>query len=192
MNTPAFVTGYPRSRTAWIAELLTMRGHSFAYHEATVTAMGDRGAWMNMMIATRPEPFVIDCNSDLLCDMNSLDDLFPSSRIVLIAADYHRRKEAHLVSLNRAHIPINHQAFDLAWTVMRRNYDRLQERCGVLVVGIQDLDDESSCRQLAEFVAPGFPWDSMRFAELSRKHVSQHIGKAYAQLTEAQKLVTIP
>lgn len=171
-----FVTGWPRCRLAWLSELLTQHGHSFALHEGAVMFGGDRGALLNAMMA-RPEPIVIDCSSSHLGDTSFMRS-FKDARVAFIDAPWAGRKAAHAQSLE-----VDPGIFNAAWGQMLANYDSVKRRAGVMCQ-MKDLDNEEVAQWLVEYLAPGFQWDSLRYQQLRLKRITQNIPLALSQLRE--------
>lgn len=162
-----FVTGYPRSRTAWLSEFLTIAGFSFAFHEAD---MGDDGSYtkgscINKMLS-RNERYVIDCSSGHLLAPEVMD----CGKVVLILRD---RAEA-LESYRKFHAS-DEASLLAAWDMFAEGMDRVAERSGVLAVPFSQLSDESTCISIGQFLCPGFEMDPVRFSELKKKNIQQYL-----------------
>lgn len=96
MNKKFFITGLPRSRTAWMANLLSYGDTSFCFHEAVRRAT-DLSAQFNLY-ESLPHEFVGDSSCGLLLNWREISAQYPDARWVIIRRD----PQAVLESCRRA------------------------------------------------------------------------------------------
>jgi hypothetical protein len=89
---PFFIVGLPRSRTAWLANLLTVPGQSFCWHE------GEAGHGnLDQLVAKmkrRPESRVGNASSAIACYGDDVYRLLPEARYIIIERDPDSAKQA--------------------------------------------------------------------------------------------------
>lgn len=165
-----FVFGYPRTRTSWMSELLTVHGHSFAYHEGSLGHENDLMGWRKMM-AKRPEPYVIDCNSGAM--ILGIDAVFASYRAILVKRDEKECRESLKKHIKRFNLP--ETVLNQTWKRLHEAYNELMLNPDIPKYDYTELDDEEACKEICEHLAPGFPWDSERFDQLRGKIIVQNV-----------------
>lgn len=169
----SFITGFPRSRTCWLSELLTCSGHSYAFHEAGLRFKG-LSAWREAVEA-RPEPNVIDCNSGVLflSDTPQFSEAFHEFKFVVIVRDEKEACRSYQNFLMQAGL-YDRDQFVKTWDRLCENMGQMLADSSIPNFDYRSLDDEYTCSTIANIVAPGFPWDSERFEALKLKKIVQH------------------
>jgi len=175
MKRITFVTGYPRSRTCWLSELLTVHRHSFAYHEASVGS-GSCLGW-RAKLDLRPERNVIDCNAATMAFMHTPDfkQAFPDVNYVLVMRDKETCRKNYtdfLGDLMNGYDPEQEQR---GWDLMEGNFNALLRDPDCIKIAYEELDNPDQVRRLCEHVAPGYPWDAERFDQLQKKKIVQNL-----------------
>jgi hypothetical protein len=169
----SFLTGFPRSRTCWMAELLTVHGHSFAFHEAGSPVLGIE-KWREKL-ESRPEQHVIDCSCAPLIHFGeeAFTAAFAGCKIYLIEREVKEAWKSYEAFLVEGKITLSMEQKNAVWVKMTDNM--IQLRRGVPTIQFPDLDDADKVRGFCETIAPGFPWDQQRFEELLNRKVTQNI-----------------
>lgn len=149
---PFFITGLPRSRTAWMAAFLS-DGDVFCHHDLLNYCL-TREAFYDGM---RRGPHRTG-NSDGGLVITDFQSKFPASRTVVIQRD---RDEsfASLVELFPPDLPVNRAAFE----TMADNIDRLKG----MKVGFSDLD--SAMPDICEYL--DLPYNPDRHELFSRLNI---------------------
>lgn len=175
MKRLTFVTGYPRSRTCWLSELLTVHRHSFAYHEGSIGS-GSCLGWRAKM-DMRNERNVIDCNAATLAFMHGPEfkHAFPDANYVLIMRDKETCRENYTNFLGDLMNGYDQEQNDRGWELMEGNFNALMRDPDCVKITYEDLDNPQIVARLCEHVAPGFPWDDERFDQLRKKKIVQNL-----------------
>lgn len=155
--TPFLILGYPRSRTAWLANFLSY-GNIACGHE--------------MLSECRFPDHLPHCISELGAEFCGTADTFasfwydqlrvlmPGAAVVVV-----RR---HLSDVKASLISCGHPSHSL--DILE---DGLQqaESDGALKVSYEDLDSQVACRAIQQHVAPGEPFDVRRYRMLRGMNV---------------------
>lgn len=172
----ALVTGLPRSRTAWLANLLTY-GPSFCHHDAI--RLGVSAASLTKLFESTDAEYVGDSDSGLLAIPYEVDYHFPQAKWVTVHRDLDQAAasyEKHFSKEPYPHIP--HPTPELALKSM----EWCKKRLGILdaiipaprklVVNYADLDKESTCRDIWNFCIPTMPFNRQRWMMLDTFRVN--------------------
>jgi len=167
------ITGLPRCRTAWLSELFTIYGFSFAYHEAEVGCEDDE-QWRDKLL-NNPEKHIIDCNPGFFLTYDYKLALFPNAKIIIVS----RNDEESFTSWKKAFqgpFKIPDKDAELTWAALKNGRDNLRiERKDVLEIDYKDLDNETTYLKMGVHLFGGdFPSDLRRFAELRKKIIVQN------------------
>jgi hypothetical protein len=174
-KTIIIVGSLPRCRTAWLSELLTIHGQSFAFHEA-MNGCDFVDKWAHKLMA-RPEPIVIDCNPNFwgsaprLYEI-ALKDLYPGVTVKYVFI--HRKLEECFDSFMKNFGELMNLPADKAeecfrmWHFNMADMEILQPN-----LSIQYNSIDESCQQILEWC--GLPFDPERVSELQKKIVVQNI-----------------
>ena len=149
MGRPFFITGLPRSRTAWLANLFT-HGDSFCWHEGVPRWGGLAGLQRAMRLRT--ERFVGTADPSLLMCQDRARAMFPGATWILVA----RRPEHVALSLDAMEVPAL-ACNDNARAVVRldQEMERLAQRPDVHVFYYEELDELPLLLEMADLVTPG-------------------------------------
>lgn len=147
MNT-FVITGYPRSRTAWLANFLTY-GSSFCYHEPPRDTVPFKEFFT---LARTPTVGISDCRAIFYIDFYL--DLFPATKIVLIKRD----KAEVIASLARFGF-----VFDLSVDTYDAAINNMIERYPVFITDFHHMD----LRKIWEYCVPTEPVNELRLAMLN-------------------------
>lgn len=178
MNAPYFITGLPRSRTAWLANLLTW-GESFCWHEASAAGgLTVEGMWEVMKGAPRGMRYVGNSDPNLGLMANELLEGFPESRFVVVLRDV----DECATGMMKAMVQERLKAVDAS--KLRDLLNRLlwglasfgflpKER--LLHVRYEDLDREEMVRAVWEFCVPEMAFPRERHEMLQGMRVTQRM-----------------
>lgn len=156
------ICGFPRSRTAWLSEFLTVPGVSICSHEATEHAGCAEEFWANA------ERFAANCwiygNSDSanLYGLRSMLALRPMTRVIWI----NRPMDEVRRSMWNIGMPMNDNTVwhitklrDLCWEYMD------------LVIDFDCLVNAYECKQIWEYCLPGVPFDYGRWGMFTSRKI---------------------
>jgi hypothetical protein len=154
-----FVTGLPRSRTAWLSVFLT--GYdSFCFHEGT----GRFPDWASYVKALRerPEPWAGDSNPALIEHIDDLLAEFPDARFLIV-----RRDPGEALASFCASAPQEAEVIRAGWSDYVQRFEQAVAKIpDPMVVTMEGLKQEIVCRQLMVHLLR-LPMDSERWRQLS-------------------------
>jgi hypothetical protein len=176
MRKPFFITGYPRSRTAWLANLLTYK-NTFCWHEALLRFRGPTA--FQRAAAKRPEVHVGTADSSLGTCAEALLRLYPKAPWVLIVRD---RSEV-IESLKGTPVPaILGESLEDVLDQFMVALQPVADHSNTMIVGYHALEEEAVVREIMAHCAPSVPWDRERWLMLDRLRVELHDRKALEAL----------
>jgi len=155
---PYFITGFPRTRTAWLANFLTY-GDSFCFHEA-LKRCGGVDALPGLFASTRRR-YVGNSDSALPFFASAVRKLFPQAKWVVIERD----EDEVLKSVRRVLPGLKHQEM---LNMTKRYLDMLN---GALRIKFSELKDRAMCKQIWEYCVPDIPFSNMRWELLDQLNV---------------------
>lgn len=174
--TSYFITGLPRSRTAWLANLMTY-GPSFCWHDAL-----QHGVLQLRDFLARPIcgiTHIGNSDSGLSVQYGKIESWYPAPRWVFIRRD---REEAMQSFLNyfRHHWyqglePMNEVGLVSAFDQYEASLDRAISMTPIgrkLVVDFDSLENETSCRAIWEHCIPDHPFCSQRWHLLNQLRIN--------------------
>ena len=169
---PFFIVGLPRSRTAWLANLLTVPGQSFCWHE------GEAGHGnLDQLVAKmkrRPESRVGNASSGIACYGDDAYRLLPEARYIIIERDLDEAKQA-LKDTADEYFDV-----DIIWPQILKTFNSFVESLSehyVLKIRYESLHEEKTCTNIWNFATNGLPWDSERWEMLSKLDVQANVEK---------------
>jgi hypothetical protein len=165
-----FITGLPRSRTAWLANLLTAAG-SFCFHDAVLADGSLDGAVSVMLerLSRRPHESVGDSDSGLLFWADLARKRFPDSPFVIIERD----PSACLAS------SVRHGFSKGLWSAILQAYWQTRRLPGVRIVSYDSLSDLSELEKLYSFCTR-LPMDRQRARLLMHLNVQEQLNNDWA------------
>jgi len=172
MNDPYFIVALPRSRTAWLANLLT-HGHSYCHHEAIVRCNPANVLHDLKEVLSNAHPhykFTGDSDSGLPLLWPQLKEAFPSARYVFIERPFRDALKSHIKAfpcLDPVNVEDAFCQIDNALEVMRLTVDKF------ITVQYDQLDDPHICKYIWDFCAPGERFDFERSEMLQGLRVNQ-------------------
>lgn len=156
---PFFITGLPRSRTAWFANLFTHKD-SYCFHEATLRCNTPDD--LRQIMQSRPEKYVGNSDSGIPLFWNALNDRFPFIPVVVVQRDIEDAMRSY------------QEAIDQNITGIQIIHDCLPKVKGknVINVDFNDLSNEDTIKRIWRHCVPDVPFDSERWAMLEALRVS--------------------
>jgi hypothetical protein len=182
--TPFFITGLPRSRTAWLANWLTT-ATSRCYHEGVLLAKS-YAEYRQLMTDAGPSVMACgDSNSSLAFIQEQLIEDFPKARWIIIE----RRQDHAFLSYRMAFGSLEEH------DVSKRKFDKLTLRLLELrrrvpheTFQFDDLNDLETCRGLWFHLFPKAVWfDEARWRLLNGLRVEQFITKHTQAIEQSKK-----
>lgn len=157
-----FVTGLPRSRTAWLANFLTC-GESFCFHEAIRDA--DSLDDLKKMLSNSKYRYTGSSDSSLPLFADKVLKIFPDSRLVVIERD----SNEVLNSLSKAFPEFTSQKIDPQKTMelMVNALKQFKSKYNPLVIQYEELNDVNVCRKLWNYLLPDIEFDYERWKLLN-------------------------
>lgn len=152
-----FITGLPRSRTAWLANFLT-HGDSFCFHELLKTCEAD-----NIVKTMKDMPYQYVGNSDsglpFFMDKISLEDF----NVVVIERD----KKEVIKSLKNL-FQSDDQSIEKIVESLENKIQYIKNQYNPLIVDFNMLNDLSICETIWKFCLPTIPFDVNRWQLLNQ------------------------
>lgn len=180
---PYFITGLPRSRTAWLANLLTW-GDSFCFHEATdgCGSIEDlKGVLASVPFGTR---HVGNSDPNLGLVPEALVQTFPGCRVVSIYRPLDECVQAEWHAMNQdKDLMVEGMTMDGIESLMRRASDGIAHILKALpkdrrmIVLYDDLDREATVKAIWRFCVPNTSFPQLRYEMLQDLRVTQIFSK---------------
>lgn len=163
LSVPFFVTGYPRSGTAWFANFLTCTP-AYCLHEGTL--LGPQvGLWLL-------EGKFKGLSDSMLLNTKLIDEN-PDSPVVLIDRN---RREAQESLAKFSGQPV--EVFDTVFDILESRMDWLRNRPKTLVIPFKDFTKHAP--DVWAHLLPTIPYDTLRGKFLSDFNVQQDLHKILA------------
>jgi hypothetical protein len=156
MNT-FFITGFPRSRTAWLANFLTY-GDSFCFHEATKYSNEIRD--IKELFQSTSKLYVGNSDSYIPFFAQALHSLFPDAKWVFIERDM----DDVARSLNRIFPGHDHQKL---LSMSLPFLDFVKKEYSPLMVKYEDLESMEECQKIWDYCIPTNEFDTERWKMLT-------------------------
>ena len=151
-----FITGLPRSRTAWLANFFTY-GDSFCFHEALKYS---HEMWdIKELFESTSKPYVGNSDSYIPFFAQRLDSLFPDAKWVFIERDINDVAK----SMQRIFSGYDHQKL---LNMSLPFLDFVKKEYSPLIVKYEDLDSMEECEKLWNYCIPTYAFDSQRWKML--------------------------
>lgn len=179
MNHPFFIVGLPKSRLAWLANLLTT-DTSLCYFGALSRCrkIGD----LQEILAVRQDKATIVGDADPLigCVAGEFWKTFPESKVVFVQRSFNESLMAEMFSI-RQERGFQEESFtiDALIKYLRRTQNGLDTLWRTipsdqkLWVAYNDLDKMETVKQIWNFCLPGIPFPEQRYKMLDFLNVSQ-------------------
>ena len=162
-----FITGLPRSRTAWLANFFTY-GKSVCWHDASRRDMNARGVIDCFRDAGGAADYVGDADSGLPFLGLELARYLPEARWLIVRRDITQARESFAKFFRER----PYRGVPMERTALERIFDHCQEKLQELAAGLpagsyiecefRDLDSNLVLEEAWRFLTPGNPWSSLR------------------------------
>lgn len=167
LQKPFFITGYPRSGTAWYSNLLTCTP-ALCLHEGS--ALGPQiGLWLYQEEHRGLSDSMVMMKTRLIEEN-------PHSPVVLIKRDKEQAKNSLLTWFGKD-IPHIHTLFDQ----MEEKFAWLEQQPNVLVVDFSEAFEQSSIEKVWRHCLPKIPFDRIRAEFLRALNVQQNLNYVMTQ-----------
>ena len=170
-----FITGLPRSRTAWLANWLST-GEVFCYHDIATRMLSDVEE-LPGFFERSPYKHTGVSDPSLGFFMQRIVDLVP--RILVVDRDI----EEVQVDMERIGLPVSATNY---LEVMRDHLWAVRHHPSVLWVPFERLDEQRVAQKIHLHLLPGVPFDETRFRELCMYHVEVNMRKSVQLAMERQ------
>ena len=159
---PFFLTGLPRSRTAWLANLFTT-GEIFCWHDALLLC----GSPADLPQLLRKNAPIGDSDSALILFYPDVAEMFPGSPWVIVERD---PQDAFDSLVKR----FGHDVSRGGWPMLIAAMQTIpKDDPNVLRVRYEELNDVEVVRRIWEHCVPAVEFDERRWALLKRLNVER-------------------
>lgn len=150
-----FITGLPRSRTAWLANFLTFKD-SFCFHDGMQYCSPEMG--LKMLFEHRQEKHVGNSDSSIPFYIDKIPEVFPDAKFVIVKRDFNDVE----ASLNKV------MGFDSAPLLRLCNeyLTMMEKKVECLTVTFDELNTIEGCNKVWKHCLPDIPFDYMRWEML--------------------------
>jgi hypothetical protein len=173
MNKLFFITGLPRSRTAWLANLLTY-GVSHCRHDGLAECKSVDGL-VDLMLGTNAI-YSGDSDSGLLFFADRIKSLVPAARWVVVERDMRDAWKSYRNHFKAVPYPgtegVSEASMDALWDTVVGAYDRTRNGLDAMKVSFDDLEKRNTVKAIWEWCIPEVPWNQHRYEMLQRMSVN--------------------
>lgn len=163
MKKTFFIVGLPRSRTAWLANLLTFHD-SHCFHDGLRHCQSFSD--IKPLFESTGADIVGNCDSSLIMFLPKMLELYPDAKVLVINRAWTEVSR----SLNRINLPAPDELSDM--------FERFKAESGYPAIPYEDLSDEKTCEWIWEYLI-GTPFNSARFKLLKNMNVQSIIDEHY-------------
>lgn len=167
-----FVVGLPRSRTAWLANLLTYE-NSHCFHDGL--RFCNSFADVKPLFESAGTPIVGNCDSSLIMFLPKMLEIYPDAKVLVI----NRRWSEVSCSLNKMGLP--------AFSALSDMFEKFKAGGDSPVIPYEDLSSVDTCEMIWDYLI-GTPFNKKRFELLKDLNVQTTIGSDY--FDSVQKLMS--
>jgi hypothetical protein len=171
MIPPFFITGLPRTRSAWLANLFTT-STSLCFHEPQETAA--------QLQAQNPGWRIGLADSTLAIKFAELSKEFPDAPWLLVEREAKEAKRSFLKFVG-AHVHLPAGALDYYFDTHAKASAALRAWPKALVVPYYQIDEQAE--KIWNHLLPGVPYCRARMAVLRDLKVEQNFSKVYRERT---------
>jgi hypothetical protein len=164
MSAPFFITGYPRSRTAWASVWLTT-DRSVCLHDGIAGCESFHDFRQKMDVR---QPFVGDSDSGLPFIYRQCLELWPNAKWVVLD----RSKNECLKSFRRAFPGVPKESLKTQLDTLETMIGRMCMEVKAMIVGYDQLDDADCAEAVWGHCLPDVPFDVERWRALCRLNIS--------------------
>lgn len=161
---PFFITGLPRSRTAWLANWLTT-DHSLVYHDVPMP-VDLRGEWKHIGFS----------GPELAEEYECLSRLYPSAKWLVVLRPESEAK-ASFLKWSGDSLSVPEETFDQLWHERVKRLARVVASPNARMVEFNRLDEASEARKVWEYLMPELEFDASRWRVLNEFNVQQSLQK---------------
>ncbi len=156
------ITGYPRSRTAWLANLLTT-DLTIVYHDQPV--LFPSGQWKQVGFA----------GPELVTQYEKFHGMFPSCPWIVIR----RKPDEALAAFKKwaGDLLPQDDVLEAFWHERTAKLDDLCTKPNVESVPYAALEDDNTIRHIWELLLPDLSFDADRVKMLQNLNIQQHLTK---------------
>lgn len=173
MSTPFFITGLPRSRTAWLSVLFS-HGRSTCMHDGVKFGRND----FAQALTSSPLDYSGDSDSGLLIYWPTVCEMFPEAKWVIIKRDasacresYRKYFKGRIYCGSELVNDHTNQVFDVLSNAFHKAIEGIpSER--LMEVDFDALEDESTVKAVWEWLTPENPWDQARYEMLQQMQIN--------------------
>lgn len=166
------ICGFPRSRTMWLSQFLTIPGISVCTHEATEFAANAEEFWGNAELFTKGAEIYGNSDSANLYGLRSMLALRPMTKVIWINRPMNEVRE----SMAKIGMPMNPSTIfhitklrDLCWEYMDD------------VINFDCLVNAYECRRIWEQCLPGVPFDYGRWGIYNNRNIGYSVDNPMPQ-----------
>ena len=173
MTKPFFITGLPRTRTAWMSQFFTTN-ESYCYHEALRKAV-TTGKVADTML-NRNEYYVGNSDSSLPFYIDDMMEYFPDAPILIIERDVFEVDQSlrNLFGGNHDEVLIK----------TMRELVRIEKEYHTVSVSFEELDDPVVMKDIWKYLIPAIPFDKGRYERFNELNISINKKKYMSSITE--------
>ena len=162
MKNKFFITGLPRSRTAWLSTFFT-GNNSFCYHEILRVSDGFSDAIKKIL--NRKEIYVGNSDSSLPLWIDKIDYILQESPIVIIERD-----ENEVIN-SLTNLFGNYDWVKLIDLTLE-NLETIKKRYNYISIDYNELDKQSCLELISNFCVPNIPFDKDKFEILKTINIT--------------------
>lgn len=174
---PFFITGLPRSRTAWLANLFSYE-NSFCFHEALKHCSEVKD--IKKVFNGVDKKYVGDSDSGLPFFIDEVLDLFPDSKLVLVS----RGVSEVIESLEKVFPDYSRLKIEKLVIKTQDAINNMVDKYKPFILDFKDLNDMGACKLLWEYCVPGIVFDERRWEMLNLMNVEISIQKYMKALSQ--------
>ena len=157
-----FITGLPRSKSAWMSTFFT-GNNCFCYHEVLRVSNGFDDAIQKLL--SREEMYVGNSDSSLPIWIDKIDHILRHSPIVIIERDI----SGVISSLTNL---FGEHDYTKPLDLMLKHLEIIRRRYNYISVDYNELSKQSCFETIWNFCTPNIPFDKDRFETLKTINVS--------------------
>ena len=159
-----FITGLPRSRTAWLSTFFT-GDNCFCYHEVIRISDSFDNAVEKML--NRKEMYVGNSDSSLPFWMNKIDHVLIHSPIVIIERDIDEATNSLVNTFGKYDYT---KIIDLTL----EGIENIKKRYNYITIDYNKLNEQACLEIIWDFCTPNIPFDKDKFEMLNTINISLH------------------
>lgn len=179
MNTPFFITGLPRTRTAWLANLFCTES-TVCFHEPTakVLELVSGFPWLRVGVS----------DATLTLRWPAIKEAWPNARWLYVERDPADAMRSFL-RFTRDHVKLLHRHVQTFWAMHAAAAARMRKEAGeeLLVVKFDELQDPVVITRAWEHLLPAsIPINPVRLQVLEKLKIEQDVSRRIFELPQMQ------